>query len=756
MSRAVPWLLISPWLLAAAALAAVLPGCGHLSEQRVVRRFGDALSAEDLAQLNEATSERFRTTALGHEQALGDLRLLRLPTGTMTVIDVIDVPADERVDPAVPEKLVTAETDRPPRQFRYRLVQADAGFGGGRWVVDDVLLKQKRGGVRAIRSVTEMMELHAAVWSFTEAWEADDPAGKLDVLTPDLRSTLAELPDARLAELSDWLVGGGMTRNLHPTAELNGDDAAVEFNGRRGTLRLSLKRPDANGPARWLVDDAAAVKKDGPKIPSLRKTAAALASVTRFLDAYAAGDTQALKDVTDRGLYEGSLAGADLALVPLPTSGSLGGDSEFHVESRRADLTLNTEAGIVTIAMTPPAEVDGLQRASARAEPFRVREVTLHTPDGQRKRLSSVFTARRTLLRFAAALDARDLEGLRGSSTQDLTERVWSRVDAAGVWALPIAEALAADLTVTAEQYDGPITEITVAGGAAPRGGAGRPVTFVLRDEAGSVRVDDVLTPVPDRPVSLKQTCELVLPARAMQSALLAADLGGVRRTCSRDFNGRVWHQLDAFPAPAAAAAAGLGRPLAAVLPGDPDASSEGPASRLLFGGETDGVLVHLVTQQARLVVDDVELLAGVHPDQRVGLKRVLREQLADGTLRLMAGTPALESTPTPAAPVRRDAAVTPAGFADDFTPVGGPAPAGPSSGGGVTNAEYLEPADDSPFYPDPSATPVPTGSTPGSIEPVSFEACAECGRADCACPPPYRDDRPTAPFDEPLSVPGT
>ena len=777
MFRTVPWLLFA----AALAVAPLLGGCGHLSEQRVVRRFGEALSEEDLDRLGEATSENFRTAALGHEGALGDLRLLRLPTEGLTVIDVIDVPEDERLDRAVPEKLVTAETDRPRRQFRYRLVQTGGGgfsfaglAPGSKWVVDDVLLKQKRGGVRAVRSVTEQMELFAAVRLFTDAWEGDDAAAKLAVLTPDLRDTLDDLPPARLAELSGWLVGGGMTRNLRPTAELNGDDAAVEFNGRRGTLRLSLERVDPDtDDARWLVDDAAAAKKDGPKIPSLRKTAVALNSVTRFLDAYAAGDAATLEEVTDRGLYDGSLAGADLSLVPLPTSAALGGDSEFHVESRRADLTLNTADGVVTIAMTPPAEIDGPRSTSAAARPFRVREVTLHTPDGQRKRLSSVFTAHGTFRRFAAALSAGDLAGLRAKSTQDLNETVWDRVDAAGLWGLPVAAAAADDLTVTAELYDGPITEITVAGvGGVNAAGDGfaparapRPVTFVLRDEAGSVRVDDVLTPLPDRPQSLKQTCALVLPARALQTALLEADLGGVRRVSSRDFNDRVWHQLDAFPAPATAAAAGLGGPLAKVLPGDPDASTEGPAKRLLFGTETDGVMLHLVTQRDRLVVDEVELLAGVHPDQRVGLKRVLREQLADGTLRLMAAAPDLRPVPTTAADdafVRRDPAVTPAGFTDPPLP-----PAGPSGthAGGVMHAEYTTPADDSPFYPDPNATPLPsgdaatgdaaTGEDPGIIEPVSFETCAGCGHGSCVCPPPYRDDRPTAPFNEPLAVPG-
>ena len=296
-----------------AVAAGTLIGCGavpkfrNLAEQRAVRRFGEALAAEDRALLADATTPGFAGAALAHDEAMDDLRLLRLPKGEIEVVAVTDVPEDEWADPAKPESLVIVKTPAPVRQARFRLVREEPG----KWLVDDVLSKQQRRGVKAILSVTEQLELLAAVRNFTDVWGSGTHEQRLAVVTPELREDLSALPPARLAELAGWVVDADRVKSLRPEAQMEDGSAAVRFAGRGYTLLVQLKK-DRPGPAgeAWLVKDAAAENRDGgPTIPSLERACVAMRGLSTFLDAYAAGDKAALKAVTAPRLYTGSLGG---------------------------------------------------------------------------------------------------------------------------------------------------------------------------------------------------------------------------------------------------------------------------------------------------------------------------------------------------------------------------------------------------------------------------------------------------------------
>ena len=72
-------------------------------EQRVVERFRDALREENEPALRRISSTRFESLALRSEDVLSDLRVMRLPKGELSVVDV------QEVSPA--QKLVIVKED---------------------------------------------------------------------------------------------------------------------------------------------------------------------------------------------------------------------------------------------------------------------------------------------------------------------------------------------------------------------------------------------------------------------------------------------------------------------------------------------------------------------------------------------------------------------------------------------------------------------------------------------------------------------
>ena len=259
--------------------------------------------------------------------------------------------------------------------------------------------------------------------------------------------------------------------------------------------------------------------------------------------------------------------------------------------------------------------------------------------------------------------------------------------------------------------------------------------TFVLREEDGAAKVDDVLSPAANRPESLKRTCELVLPARRYGRALAAGDLPALRRSSSDAFNRLVWHQLRGVPTAAIVAAGSLADPLASA--GELD-RGEGARSELTFAsaanvGET--AVLKLVRERGRLVVDDVELRSGPAAGDAIALKQALREHMAYGNLRLSTAEPP---------PMARTAAKAVALVDPAVRPVAAelPSAAAPSR---VQTAAHETPAPPSPPRPPEAAdAPAPFAPPPGTtaIVPAAPPVCG-CDGGTCA------------PFGEPLELGG-
>ena len=83
--------------LLSACLLTLVCGCSTslfnstAMEARVVQQFADAVTEENESALRLITSTRFEEKAMSSEDALTDLRVVNLPTGDLSVVEVDDV-----------------------------------------------------------------------------------------------------------------------------------------------------------------------------------------------------------------------------------------------------------------------------------------------------------------------------------------------------------------------------------------------------------------------------------------------------------------------------------------------------------------------------------------------------------------------------------------------------------------------------------------------------------------------------------------
>ncbi|MBW3542959.1 MAG: hypothetical protein KY476_22075 [Planctomycetes bacterium] len=591
-------LVASCWTLAA------LAGCAHFSETRAISGFQGALAEEDLDALKRRSSSGFAATALRHDTALDDLKLLRLPQGKPKVTEV-ERKADD-------EKLVTVETGSSKQKVFYRLVKEPRAG----WRIDDVYVRRRQEGLKQDKSVAEQMDLLAAAREFLDAWASDREAA-LAVVEPRLADVLAALPPVHFSRLVERVMGSDV-REARPQSPgvTSGDVGIVRIGRPSGTMVLTMKRTGD----RWVTADIAVESRDDQQhVPSVYKLALATRTAAAFLAAYRNGDKRALEPLTMPRFYEASLLPGDLASISLPSADDPDFDYQLEVKQNRADLIIPRGRDVVKVSLTHSGS-----EAAAGDElvaDFRVEDVTLYesTPGAapQEKRLSVLFTGRAMLRLFSDAAGGGDLAMLRKTSTADFNRRVWDRLD----------EAALADLSslvppgppnILDAQFHGATTELFAEQ-------AGQRVKYVLRDREGEVRIDDVLVEAPGLPASMKTVLELLLPVRSYARALAASRLDLLQRTSSEDMNRLVWSQTDGIPPAGYAAARHLRAALGSV-------EESGRDERLVVLGDARwGARVLLVRENDRFVVDDVLLIAGPEPAQQAQLKRQMRSELANG-----------------------------------------------------------------------------------------------------------------------------
>ncbi|MCH7687484.1 MAG: hypothetical protein IH899_12510 [Planctomycetes bacterium] len=536
---------------------------------------------------------------------MDDFKILRLPEGKTSIVSVQDVSENE--------KKVTVEVGEKKQRLRYHLIRDSEN---GKWVVDDIDIRKKKNGVVATKSVTEQMDLLLTIREFLEAWNQGSSRSEvLFLVTPQLGEVLGELPPAYLAQLTQKVSGEQSNGpRVRPVVKMDRDVAIVELSRSTGKMVMSFRLIDGN----WKVSDVAVQGSDEEShIPSVMKMAVALNAATTFLDAYEIGDHQKLQTVCSRKLYRNSLRFANLASVPLLNYSAPDVNYSVTMRDRHVDLELQNSAEIIKI---------GLVRQDAEADydslpQYLVEDVTIYDlNDMQQKRLSSLFTAQAVMQIFAEALAQRNLSMLKHTSTADMNERVWSKLETTNFANYPMPEIDTSIPTVEAIEFHGAIVKIHARQN-------NRKLTYVLRDRNGEVRVDDILASSSGLPESFKTTLELLIPIRSFAAAIQSSQLDAVQRNSSKDFNGLVWKHVPQVPDVAFAAWEYLQEPMVAV-------DSVKTHMQVTLGNGHRGAEVTLVKEHGRYVVDEILIVAGTQPEQRAKLKETIRTMVAEGVVR--------------------------------------------------------------------------------------------------------------------------
>jgi len=583
-------------LALASLLLASVGGCAHFVETRTIELFARAMQTQDLEQLKARVSSEFEQKALRQDSAIEVLQVLHLPEGKPTVLSV------EEISPT--EKDVLVEMGEPKRKLKFRLKRDP---NSQKWVVDDIFMRQRRPGLTVTKSVSEQMDLLLSVQEFLTVWSQGTRAQVLATATPELAELLGRLPPNYLARLTRR-IGGAAKGTFRPHAEMDDRLAYVRLQSGAGPLAATFELTDGS----WKLRDLTLAGADeAEQIRSLRELAVIVDTSLSFLRAYRLADNQRLAELCSEAFFQECLEPADLSLVELPAAELEPDKFRTMIRGHRADFIVDEADQRVTISLarTDPGE-------EPPAAQYRVDEVTIYELDGtQEKRLSALLTARAVFHIFAEALVARDLKTLMGVSTPDFNRRVWKKLDEQSLRDLPMPEVENFPPKILSTVFQGAVTEITAIQGT-------RALTYRLLDQKGHVLVDDVLLPVFDRPTSLKGTLELLIPIRRFVTGFRTNSLDLLHRSSSADLNRLVWHQMTSVPSLGWPVAQHLNAPLTRVEPTE-------HGVRVWLGDSRWGALVDLVQESDRYLVDDVQLIAGPDPQQRLRLKQALRLEIA-------------------------------------------------------------------------------------------------------------------------------
>ena len=578
-------------------------------EQRVVEQFADAVREENEPALRRITSTEFEQKALRSDDVLRDLRVLRLPTGELSVVEVTDLSPSRR------EVIVKEESGG---KYQFQLVKDRKK---NYWVVDDVIVRHRNKGTQITKSTTEVMDLLMTLRDFLSVWENGNRDEILAMTSPGLTASLQPLPDAWMQALTKRIAStyeDGMARK--PEANLTENDAVVKLPSKNGHLMIRIVR----NSGQWLVDDVESHNHRESNHPgSIRRQADAMNIVNGFLTAYAVEDDALLKNVTTEKFYNTSLELADLSIVQLPKPADV--PAEFDIRAYENLLTFMLPAGreIVRLDLEeqtseiPDIVKDELGAADDTGPRFLIREVTLYEKGTDRQRaLSSVFTAPTRAALFLKALQERDHRILSQVSTSEFSTGTWQRATPGMLAQLPIPEFYDEGLKLTDSHSIGARTELEF------RNGTGAVLSCQLLNQNGLLKIDDVQYPNNKGQVtSLKNRLELSIPLLEFSTAWVTNDMDQLQKACSSDFNRLVWSHLNGVP----------GRfsntPLLLRTPIVDTRVTQDRATVRLGDGTGLPVTASLVIEHGYWVVDEVRVDEG--NGTLVAIRETLRGQIA-------------------------------------------------------------------------------------------------------------------------------
>ena len=615
--------------IVSAALMCAATGCSHLMETRTIQRFADSVQSGDMQELKAGTSPGFAEKALRSTESIQDLKILNLPDGKASVVAVEDVSKDR--------KRVTVEFgDTKKGEVKKEIFYEITRGSNNKWVVNDVYLKQRKRGVEAFKSVTEQMDLLLTVREFLDHWDSGDRDDIFAQTTPEFRDALQKLPPHYLARITAEVVDGKATGSRYkPNAQMDEKTARVKLPRASGELILALDLVDGS----WLVKDIAVDTRDvAQQIPSLRNLALSVGTCIDFLASYESVDLPQLKNYASPEFFDGALSVGNLRSVQLPHSSLSDFDLDVKLQGKRADFVLKNDYQIVQINMHEIEEGD------LKAPPkYQVSDVTMYDIETkQEKRLAALFTSQAMLELFARSLSERDLTGLRHCSTRDLTQRVWSQLNAATMASMPLDLFDGQELKVVATTFQGSLTRVQTQYGD-------QAVTYLLREEFGRFYVDDLQWQLPGRPASVKSTMELLIPVANFAAGVAigrdadeqSTALNLLRRSSSEDFNRMVWSQAEFLPNSGFSADSFLASSIKSMTIAEKSAE-------LQLGDARYGAQVKLIREYDRWLIDEIVLVAGSEAEDRLAVKQTLRNDLARGEARPPEGWSAIAKTEGP------------------------------------------------------------------------------------------------------------
>ncbi len=601
-------------LLQTSALLSTSSMWKHGMEHRAISNFVNALEDEDLPRLRNTVTPRFAETSLNYDGAMSDLALLNLPSGEVTILEVVP-DGDDRSE-------VKAQVGEAGREYTY-LLSMDRRTHA--MIIDDVIISQQEASGRSevTQTVTAQLELLQAGRRFLSGWSGGTRDQVLETTTQAFRTELETLPPSFLVELTGKVAGDRRAlTNFHPEARIDGDRAAMVMRRSAGQLLLELKRVDGT----WLVNDAAVESsRDNEAIPSARRLARTLRTTTEFLNAYDQGDQEALARTSQAGFYDACLRASNPDAVPLPINQMLSGSYELRRHGEAIDVLMSHQGQTYLVTMAPPP-VTSLEDDSDRTNlPRLVQEVTIYEGDGsQVKTLTAIYTSRVIVQMFAQALMMRDAQRLTYLSSPDFNAQVWRKCDADVLQALPFDGINMVVPEVVSTVFHGSVTEVTVKQG-------GTVLTYVLKAGSDHLHVDDVLVPLSNRPASLKTNLTLLVPVYRMVYAVYGNNHDALASVCGYTLE-RTCAQLDCIPNIGCSIVDHLLLPVASIHP-------SADRTIIKLGDGRFGTDVVLRSDSNRWVVEDVTFVTGSAPEQRVELLAALRRYNTNHHLNLPAAT---------------------------------------------------------------------------------------------------------------------
>ncbi|WP_145454130.1 hypothetical protein [Gimesia panareensis] len=578
-----------------------------MPEMQTIEQFAQAMEKEDIKSLKHHTTMKFSKVALRDKSSLDDLKVLKIPTGEATIVEIKDVSENH--------KKVVVEVGKNKKKLLYELKKVTKT---GEWVVDDIYINQKHKNLNVMKSVSEQMDLLLTIREFVDAWEHGNRDDILASTDGEFKETLDQLQPAFLAKLAKRVSGNSSkSKWKKPDAQLDKNIAIIRLDRRSGQMIITMKLKDG----KWKATDVAVESRvDGQHVKSAKKEARMLLAVSNFLDAYNQNDKVALKKYSADKFYQGSLNFGDLKVAPLPDSNVAAADYELKTEGDLANFITQNNGKMVNLSILK-IESDEMDIP----DQYLIEEVTLFKDHGnQQITLTSLFSSRAITLLFNEALTKHDIKILGFSSTPDLSTRVWDKVSPNLVAQLPVDDIAQPGFEILDIDFNGSVTKVHARQGNLP-------LTYILRDHLGQLLVDDIELDLQGRPASVKATLELLVQIQNYAYDIHENNIRNLQRHSSRDFNELVWRQVDRVPKTAYPIPELLMSKLTSM-----ELNENQGLARIKLGDDQRGATVLIKKQHDEYVVDDIMIHSDKVASRYVSSKKELRLSMAanSGTLR--------------------------------------------------------------------------------------------------------------------------